>query len=313
MPAEPSANHRARTVRIAYVMGAGHSGSSILGVILGNCEDFFYAGEVEEWLAKAGASRWGGAERTRFWDTVREHMTDPPAELLGGGANRCIERASALLRFDLWPARRRMLPDYRRVQEQLFQVISQTAAAANVVDTSHFPLRARELRKLDGVECYLVFLVRDAQSVVASHLQGISEHEVAERRARILTTNIGLWLTQLLSVIVFLSHPRERRAFVSHEQLLADPEGALGELLGHLGSSSPLPDLSALEVGVPLEGNRMLRAGTIALAPARPRPRRFSLLTAVLQWPWTLVFSRLQPAIPTSAGASRPNRGVGAR
>ncbi|HTW43567.1 MAG TPA: sulfotransferase [Solirubrobacteraceae bacterium] len=296
----------AQALRVVYVMGAGHSGSSLLGVVLGNCQDFFYAGELEEWLAKGGVSRWGGEARTRFWETVRERVGEPPAELRGARASRYIERSSALLRVDGWATRRRLLGPYRRLQGELLRAIAQTSGAANIVDTSHFPLRARELAKVEGVDLHLVFLVRDAQSVVASHVHGISPHEVPERRARVLTSNAGLWLTLLVSVIVFLRHPRERRTFLRHEQLLADPERVLRELLERLGSHAPPPDLDALDVGLPLEGNRMLTGGTIALARSRSRPRRWSLLTAVLQWPWRLVLTRMQPAIaPAEQPASR--------
>lgn len=289
-------------VRVTYVMGAGHSGSSILGVALGNCEGFFYAGEVEEWLAKGGVPRWGDPVRARFWEQVGEQAGEVEPQLRGAAAGRLIERSSALLRLDRRPARRRLLGAYGRAQERLFAAIARVSGAVNIVDTSHFPLRARELAKLQGIELYLVFLVRDPQRVVASHLRGISPHEVAERRARILTANAGLWLTQLLSVLVFLAHPRRRRVFVRHEQLLADPEGVLRELLDRLGTDAPLPDLTALAVGTPLEGNWMLGEGTVALQRSRVRPRRFSTLTAVLQAPWQLVLSLLAPAVTAPAG-----------
>ena len=42
-----------------YVMGAGHSGSTILGVALGNCAETLYAGEVEEWLQASRVSHGG--------------------------------------------------------------------------------------------------------------------------------------------------------------------------------------------------------------------------------------------------------------
>ena len=37
--------------RVIYIMGAGRSGSTILGVSLGNCADLVYAGELDKWLA----------------------------------------------------------------------------------------------------------------------------------------------------------------------------------------------------------------------------------------------------------------------
>jgi hypothetical protein len=293
-PSGPSEQPRSSArANVIYVMGAGHSGSSILGVTLGNCEGFFYAGEVEEWLTKGGAARWGGAARTRFWSTVRDAMDAPPERLRGGVANRLLERSSVALRVDRWPARRRLAADYRRVAEGLFGAIAGASGASNIIDTSHFPLRARELRRLKGAELYLIFLVRDPQSVVASNVRELSPHEVAERRFRILTTNAGLWLTQLLSVIVFLSHPRRRRLFVRHEAFLGDPGGVLRQVLEMVDSAAAIPDLSRLDTGVPLEGNKMLRTTTVALERPVAQIPRWSRLTALLQLPWELLYARL--------------------
>ena len=142
--------------KVIYVMGAGHSGSTILGVTLGNCADTFFAGEVEEWLVKAGKPFWGGSERTRFWAQVGEGVD--PAGLFGGEVNRCIERSSSVLRPDLWPARLRMRRRYRRVAGDLLRSIARVAGASQIVDTSHFPLRARELQKLEDIELHIIFL-----------------------------------------------------------------------------------------------------------------------------------------------------------
>src|SRR3989442_107826 len=153
--------------KVVYVMGAGHSGSTILGVALGNCAGTFYAGEVEEWLVNSGRPAIGGSERTRFWQALGERV-DGAGALFGPDPNRYLERSSAILRPDQWPRRRRMRPRYRRVTEDLFRAIALEADASYVVDTSHFPLRARELQHLEGIELYLLFLVRSPQRVVAS-------------------------------------------------------------------------------------------------------------------------------------------------
>jgi hypothetical protein len=298
--------------KIIYVMGAGHSGSTVLGVTLGNCVDFFYAGEVEEWLAKAGKPAWGERERTRFWDEVGAQVDG--ADLFGGEANRCVERSSALLRVDRWRARRRMLARYLRVAEDLFHAISQTAGATHVVDTSHFPLRALELKKLEGIDLYLIFLVRDPHGVVLSNLLEISPHEVAERRLRTLGMNANLWLTQLVSVFVFLRAPRERRLFLRHEAFLADPEGVLRQILDLVGSTAEIPDLTSLQVGTPLEGNRLLRTKVIALRRASVHGARASqatqqgaLLTRLLQAQWRPVLSRLRPAASADTPREQPS------
>jgi hypothetical protein len=289
---------------VIYVMGAGHSGSSILGVALGNCAGVFYAGEVDEWLLKGGAGRWAGAERTRFWEAVRERIGGHADGLIGDSVNRLIERSSAVLRLDRRGERRAILARYRPLTEELFAAIADVADADCVVDTSHFPLRAKELQSMPGIELYLVFLVRDPQAVIELDGREISRHEVAERRVKVLSSNVALWLTQLLSVYVFLRQPRARRMFLSHEQFLADPARALRAILDGAGSAAQLPDLTALRSGVPLEGNRLLAAETIALhAPGRAMAR-WSRLTAWMQRPWQLVYGSLRPAARDAARES---------
>lgn len=282
--------------KVVYVMGAGHSGSTILGLALGNCSDSFYAGEVDEWLITAGAPNLGGAERAEFWAKVREQMRATRAEeLFGGQVNRLVERSSALLRPRRWPARRALLRLYREVAGQLFAAIAGTAGVSHVVDTSHFPLRARELQKLSGVQLHLVLLVRDPQDVVASNVREISRHEVAERRVRILATNAELWLTHLMSVLVFLRQPRARRVFVRYESFVADPEGVMAQIIDSLGTGVAAPDMSALRGGVALQGNSLIMSETIAVKRSIRSSERWSRLTALAQACWGPVFARLRP------------------
>jgi hypothetical protein len=294
--------------KVIYVMGSGRSGSTILGVTLGNCEDMFYAGELDTWLARSGAPILGGVERTRFWKAVRDQV-DGADELFGGHVRQCLERSSILLRVDRWPTRRRLRKPYRRVTEELYRAISSTAGASYIVDTSHFPLRARELQGIDGIDLYLIFLFRDPRGVVASFARLIRRQDVAERRLRELNTNANLWITHLLSVLVFRRHRRDRRMLVRHEDFLADPEGMLRDILRRVDSGARPPDLTSLKTGVPLKGNRLIRSEVIAVRSRTPKRERRSMLTTTLQSPWTLAVSRLAPA---AKAAQAPDDAAGA-
>jgi hypothetical protein len=332
-PPSPSRDDRPQVI---YVMGAGRSGSTILGVTLGNCENLFYAGELDKWLLMSGVSMHeraglvgdhgadldrgrdgqghgerrhgeqghrdqalgdrgrgdrGHGEQARgdgsLWSLVRE---DVGAEgLFGRETRRYIEHSSALFRPGRWRARRRLHGSYRRVTEGLYRAIVHRTGAAFVIDSSHLPLRARELQSLDGVDLYLLFLVRDPLSVVASW----DRPGLPEPRFSTLATNAYLWLTHLLSVLVFLRHPRERRLFIRYEDFTASPEVIVQDILDRIGSPAAIPDLTCLSTGTPYHGNRLILSEVVSLErEPRTRPRR-SPITTLLQLPWRAILPRL--------------------
>jgi hypothetical protein len=284
--------------KVIYVMGAGRSGSTILGVALGNCENVFYAGELDKWLMRSGTPALAGAERASFWEQVR---SDVGGSDLFGFQARSLERSSALFSIGKRRAARRLRERYRQVSEDLFRAIARASGATYVVDSSHYPLRARELQSLAGIDLYLVFLVRDPRGVVAS----FNRDDVVERRFNIPTTNVYLWLTHLLSLSVFLRHPRERRVLLRHEDLLSEPRGVLRALLDRVGSAAPTPDFTSLHTGLPIQGNRLIRSEVVALEGRVSVPQPRSLLTTLAQLPWTILFSRLAlRATPPAQGES---------
>lgn len=287
-------------------MGAGRSGSTILGVTLGNCENLFYAGELDKWLLMSGVSMHEranlagdqGADLDRglldrghrdqalgdrgLWSLVRE---DVGAEgLFGRETRRYIEHSSALFRLGRWRARRRLRGRYRRVTEDLYRAIVRRTQAAFVIDSSHLPLRARELQSLGGVDLYLLFLVRDPLSVVASW----DRPGLPEPRFSMLATNAYLWLTHALSVLVFLRHPRERRLFIRYEDFTANPEAIVQDILDRIGSPAAIPDLTCLSTGTPYHGNRLILSEVVSLERGRVRPRP-SRVTTLLQLPWRAI------------------------
>jgi hypothetical protein len=279
--------------KVLYVMGSGHSGSTILGVALGNCEGVFYAGELDTWLLRGGVPALGGSERVHFWDRVRAGVSSAEG-MFGDEAKRHLERSLAAFRVHRWPRRRRLRSRYARFNAELYRAIAGAANATLIVDSSHFPLRARELQRLRDIDLYLLFLVRDPQGVVASFNLHVGRHDPLRRLARVLETNADLWMTHLLSTFVFLRQPRARRMLVRHEEFLADPEGAMGAILERVGCAAQPPELSALRTGFPFFGNRLLKTDVVSLKRRTVRPRRVSHLTALLQLPWAAAFARLR-------------------
>lgn len=286
-------------------MGAGRSGSTILGVVLGNCADVFFAGELDKWVPRAGEPKREEPRRTDFWQKVRSQVKDPDA-LRGKGAHRYLERSSALFRVRRLAIGRRLRAPYRRLMGDLYDALAATAGTSYVVDTSHYPLRARELQALQGIDLYLLLLVRDPQDVVAS----FARDDVVERRFSPPTTRAYLLLTSLLSAWVFLKHPRERRVVLLYEDLLDDPAGVLRRLLDQLGSSAEVPDFTALKTGIPFHGNRLIDTDIMALHPPhKPAQAGRSLAGRLFARLLVSGLSRLRPRVETRAARDRASSG----
>ena len=285
--------------KVVYVVGAHRSGSTVLGVTLGNCDGVFFAGELHSWLTRRGVPSFGGEQGAQLWQAIAEEVPNAH-ELFGHETQLTLDRSSVIYRPQKWPRRRRLRGSYRRIYEDLYRAIARQTGSSQIVDTSHYPLRAMELQAMSGIELYLLFLVRDPQGIVDSFDARRSDSPSKSA----LLTNAQLWVTYVLSLLAFMRHPRERRMFVRHEDFLADPEGVLRQILDRTGSAAPVPDLAALRTGSPLQGNRFLKRSEVIALKGPGSPPRRSLITKVLQLPLALVFARLRPAVEARPGAS---------
>jgi hypothetical protein len=272
--------------KVVYVLGAGRSGSTILGITLGNCADCCYAGELNLWIGKDGRSPLPGSERAQFWSSVRQGVTDDLSGLDVGKLEKSLALDVRGRRAGLQSRGR-----YLRVTEDLYRAIARVAGVSHVIDSSHFPRRARELQRLDGIDLYLLFLVRDPQDIVASY----SRDDAIFPRFNIFNTNLYLWLTYSLALSVFLRHPRERRLFVRYEAFMADPAGVLEDILRSIDSAAAVPDFTAMKTGVAFQGNQILKSEVIALEQRPSLRSRGWRLAMLLNLPWRFVFSRLRP------------------
>ena len=289
-----------RPPTVIYVMGAGRSGSTILGVALGNCANVFYAGELEAWLRRSGVPNFGGEARVKFWEGVSQSVNGQ--DLFGDKAWRRLEYSLAWFRVDSWPGRRRLQVRYRQIAKKLYRTISSSAKARHIVDTSHYPLRARELRRLNkDIDLYIIYLIRDPSNVVAS----FKRQDITNPSKSLLAANAYLYLTHFLSAFVFLRHQKDKRLLLRYEDLIADPEFTLRNILSWVDVSASLPDLACLRTGIPFQGNRLLQSEVIALRGGVVAASTRSYITKLFQLPWTVALSRLGPKATIHTGEKR--------
>jgi hypothetical protein len=169
---------KARSPRILYVAGAGRSGSTLLGMVLGALPGCTPVGELRHiWERGVLRNRLCGCGtpflECPFWTAVGERAF--------GGWNRADAETQArrlwaigrqrhfpLVAAGLGSARfRSELRAYGELQSRVYQAVAAVSEDTVIVDTSKSPIYALTLRS-QGLDVAVIHLVRDSRAVAYS-------------------------------------------------------------------------------------------------------------------------------------------------
>lgn len=263
---------------VVYIMGASRSGSTILGVVLDQVEDTFYAGELCDWPERDGVSTVPHSKA--FWERVREHFGPMPE-----GASRYKRLFEHPLGIFYLPSHRRALRhEYEIVTKSVLEAVQQESGSPTVIDSSHYPRRARVLRRIVGPDrVRLVFIVRRPSSVARSF------HNSGDKGW--LRANAYLAVVGLFAWVTYLTHPKAQRVRISYEALTNSPIGTGARALGR-----PLDGVDPTNMAAPrvFIGNRFVKTDDpISVRPAQEQPNLSVVekLTDLFQWPYRLAGS----------------------
>lgn len=227
-------------MKILYLMGAGHVGSTVIDVVIGAHPQIESLGEAWKlpgaWLEPESerVCACGTPIRTcAFWREARAHWSqlvgdDDVARYVAGmqrfeGARAAWPRLLAS-RLHTGPA----FAEYVRRNRALYEAVLQTSRKRMIVESSLSPRRAFVLERTPGVELHLVHVVRDGRGVIWSH-QNPAKRAVRKSFAPAPTfETTRYWISaNLQSAFVFAQLPPERRLRLRYEDFATDPEAAL--------------------------------------------------------------------------------------
>jgi Sulfotransferase family len=302
---------RAAAPVVVFIAGTGHSGSTLLEMVLGAMPGFVNVGELID-LYRRDAPRsercgcgepfascpfWSGVGRRvnagAGWDSERLAAVDR--------ARRRLTRQRYLPRLLALPLAgdgfRRDLAAYGQNYAELYRAIADQAGAQCVVDASKWPGQALALARA-GLDIRMIHLVRDARGVAYSfgkqgvrRPQAMDHHTVMWRQKAVNCA--GGWTARQLELEV-IRRSGVRAVRVRYEDFVAQPRPTVAGALSGLGLPCSQDQLSHLgdgrvEVAAShgIAGNpARFKAGEITLRPDEawrehlpPRDRR--LVTAL--------------------------------
>jgi hypothetical protein len=204
-------------MRVIYIAGASHSGSTLLDMMLNAHPEIVSVGEVLK-LNRFKRSKSGtpkepkcacgarGLLRCDFWARVNERIRDTHGKTF----------------VDLY------VNDYRQYAGEtdpnliLFKAIAEVAEKKFVVDSSKMPRRLRHLVDIPALNVHPIHLIRDPRGQIASViaknglLKSIFEHEVVQAQTRRILKSVP-------------------HVIVNYEVLVNYPEDTLQRILTPLG------------------------------------------------------------------------------
>lgn len=274
------------SVRVLYIMGYGRSGSTLLDILMGSQPNGFAAGELSNLIDAMDIRREYCAcgqlsSECDFWRRVRAEWT----ERRGGMDSASYEGLRN--RFERLRYMRRLLSDksatqrsdfdtYQRRTIALFESVQVVSQCEYIVDSSKSPARALALSLMEGLDVYVIHLVRDCRGIVCS----LKRSWTADPRGGIVKPidsrpalrTVASWLLVNSAANHVRARLGERSLLLRYETLSRDPVAALGKIGDMSGvnfcSVQERLQSGALKPDHLIAGNRLRMQDTVRIKPA---------------------------------------------
>jgi hypothetical protein len=232
--------------KVLYLSGWGRSGSTLLGNLLGQVENFHHVGELRAWDAAVLDDRHCGCgavfrdcgfwqqslrgalgalddataqsfRRLRWNQTRYRHL---PAMLLPGGEKRL----------------RRRLREYLAALECIYRETAAAGGSEVVVDSSKFATYGWLLGLIPTLDVRVVHLVRDPRAVAYSWTRTKTHADIGRRMRRYdpASSALGWTFWNGVSELLF----RKRALTVRYEDFVAAPAATMHRILDYVGEGN---------------------------------------------------------------------------
>ncbi|MDG4767154.1 sulfotransferase domain-containing protein [Solwaraspora sp. WMMD406] len=233
--------------KVLFIAAWGRSGTTVLDNILNSHESVFSVGELTYiWSRGLRQRRPCGCgapfPECPLWQQILRvaYDDDPPS----AAEVSALQRRSLRIRHTPTILRTRNNPDverYRGLIGRLYRAVADVTGATLIVDSSKSPADAALLSGVDGVEPYLLHVVRDPRAVAFSWSRPTSHHDASTpgltHRHGPVDSSVSWLGWNLLIEGTARTYPRRHRR-LRYEDFLAEPRNTVEELLRFVG----LPD-----------------------------------------------------------------------
>lgn len=254
----------ARSPRVIYIMGMGRSGTTILDVLLGNCEGVVSGGELtyairDVMIRNVECSCGAHARECRTWSRVAQECrwTDDSATTLDA-CMRYVDWHTRFLLQTLGLTSKDILREYQNINQQLFAAIATISGKQIVVDSSKYPGRALALTRVLPNEVQVICVTREPVGLIAA----FNKPHVDEQKPKRPLSVAAYYIYLLIAFRAAMWRLRGSVLLVKYEDLVSQPAMQVTRIAEWAGldprvACERLQSNAALEVGHIVTGNRL--------------------------------------------------------
>ncbi len=243
-------------IKVIYILGSGRSGSTILGIVLGNIKNHFFGGELHLWNKDKGMP----AEDFEFWDKVNEGVPHRE-EFFKCNFDKKLEFHTAILSI-FKSQKREIVKSFNEQSVELFTSMQNVAQASTIIDSSHYAPRAYWLNQNPAMDVHYIYLYRNPVDVM---MGSFKRKDIEQPSKNFFSGNYFLFAVSCLSNLVYVLLPRKKRMKLRYEDFITHPVEELNRIQKKFNIEIENLDLQNLKPGHIFRANRIRLYDKISL------------------------------------------------
>ena len=212
-------------IKVIYIGGIGHSGSTFLDIMLGDCKDCQSTGQLadvfrnDSWCRACGTS----IQKCRFWNQIYGSMSGLDLKRIRKLGPKA-EKERKILSF-MFPTK--LSKAYAKANDKVFSAIKEKTKKGAIVDSSKNLSRALSLLRYSRHQVYFIHLIRDPRGFITSQNK---RREKKGKSIRLLYPMIHWLLKNSVCSLIIKNIYRKRYIRVTFEDLLMNPKRCISEI-----------------------------------------------------------------------------------
>lgn len=249
---------------LIYILGAGRSGTTLLGILLNNSKDITHYGELNRYFDLDGVPRaskeYENQEVPKFWSEVKEilnsqYSSHQLCEL--GCLSRKYESHKYFVTNFLRLFGKRDFKKYSKFKRLLLANLHSKSNFKVVVDSSKYPNCLLSLNRI--LHPKVIYIVRNPESVINAFLK----ENLEQPSKTIFSAALYYFIINCFcSIVYYFKVPAKNRIRIKYEDLIVNPEKTLNQIQEKFNVDlveviDKIKKNSELKTGFELDGNRI--------------------------------------------------------